>query len=582
MNHKNKKRNLYLITVLFCILIIIIPVVLAAPPLPTEIYGVARLFNQPAGSGSVISVYDSSGNACGTYRMNVRGYFGVLTCRGEDDIAAGPLEDEVLSFKINDQIASAVVLQGIVDSSASDSNSSNTTKYGVYSRSDVTWETGSFKEIIIVAPPLICGDAYCDSYENCNTCTIDCGACPSSDQSSGGSGGGGAGSGSGGSGDGASGGGAGGSGGAGAGGGGNAAGGATSGSAADTGGAAGTPEPPSPCEESWSCEEWSACLSSGYQIRKCVDSNECGTSNNMPDIAQDCSYGENILTNETKFNQTVIPPRRERPGVISVCTERLQPWSWSSLIFFFLLAIIIVIAEIDFRRHIKRILSDKQLDELKKLELKYLEMRKMYVFLIVIILLAIVVYIYHYFFFICKDKYVQYLWMLGLGVILTPIVVHVVLALTKFSEKQKNKHLQILNDTHYKHICALLRIADEQLFNSEKGIVSKIYILEQKQEFNMFLLKDKSLSNIYGDMTKLFNLYKTLKNPMNIEKDLLENMKNLEKDMKFQELAEKYPELSSIRQDLGMLYSTYESKQGIYDELTKIEEEYGIKEKLIR
>lgn len=41
------------------------------------------------------------------------------------------------------------------------------------------------------------------------------------------------------------------------------------------------------CDERWSCEDWSNC-SDGVQIRDCIDSNSCGTTNDKPTETQSC------------------------------------------------------------------------------------------------------------------------------------------------------------------------------------------------------------------------------------------------------------------------------------------------------
>jgi len=43
-----------------------------------------------------------------------------------------------------------------------------------------------------------------------------------------------------------------------------------------------------PCTENWVCGEWGVCTNS-EQIRPCDDLNNCGTTNDMPDIVRSCS-----------------------------------------------------------------------------------------------------------------------------------------------------------------------------------------------------------------------------------------------------------------------------------------------------
>ncbi len=617
----NSKRKFINFIVVALFILIIFPVVLAVPPLPTEIYGEVNSFNMPAPSGTLVSVYDSLGNLCGTYTTKYLGYFGVMSCNGKDEFNAGPKQNELLNFKVNSAPASVVVFQGILPGYENIPNASKL--YGRYNRSEITWETGKFKEIILVSPPLVCGDLFCDKYENCNTCPGDCGSCAQANQtnqnntngssssgSSGGSSGGSSSSGSssnGGSGGSSSSNGGGNSGGSSSSGGSSgAAAGANAGAGAtgnagqinqanqntQSGGANNNQEQvqQTECEESWQCSDWGICIvdniadnggGKGTQNRDCADVNKCGTSKSMPDLVKDCYVSKEELMNQS-INETKVPPRIEHPSVISVCKERLSIFSLQSIVFILLILIVLLIAEIDYRQKIKRIEADKKLDELKKLELKYLEKRKKYVFFVVVFVLSFIVYLYHYLFFLCKDKYINFLWLLAIGVFITPFIVHFVLKYTKYGERQKDSHLLLLNDAHYKHVIALLKIANQELIYSENRITASIYVLEQKKEFNELLSKEIVIREIYTDMTKLFNLYKTLKNPMAIERDLLNNIKGLEQDKLFVEAAKTYPEFADIRSKLSLLYAAYESKQGLYDELSNIELVYGIKERVVR
>jgi len=571
--NKLKSKQKYFLLIIF--LLVCISFVSATSPLPTEFYGKVRAFNQQVSAGTIISVYDSSNNVCGTYTTRQLGYFGVLTCRGEDDLNDGPIENEIVSFKIGNQYATALVLTGYVGNDSTSSNSSNNVRHEIYGVTNVTWQSRIFKEVILVIPPLVCGDAFCDTYENCNSCTLDCGVCPvangsttgSNGSSSGGSSGSGGSTGSGGSSSGGAGG-----------------GGAQGGSAGSTGsGSQDSPTTPESCSESWECGDWEECLKANYQIRVCVDLNSCGTSNDIPDVTQDCIYIEDYSTNNrTGSNESISRPQKQVPGIISVCEARLNLLGIPSLLFILFIIVIFSVAQLDYKRKIKRIISDKSLDELKKLELKYLEKRKRFIFFIVVALLALVVYIYHYFFFLCIDKYLNYLWLLLIGAILVPIIVHMVLYLSNYSESRKNKEVLLLNDAHYKHVLVLISIVNEQLISSESNVVSKIYSLESKEGFNKLLAKDKIVEGIYKDMNKLFSLYKTLNNPMSIEKDLLLNIRKLDEDKKFIETAKMYPELAEIRSGLSMIYLAYEYKQGLYDELTNIEYEFGIETPVAR
>jgi len=81
-----------------------------------------------------------------------------------------------------------------------------------------------------------CGDGNCDPGETCSSCPHDCGSCPPPPSGNGGNGGGGY-----------------------------------------------TP----PCEENWTCTEWSECVD-GEQNKVCTDLNQCGTNESKPAETQEC------------------------------------------------------------------------------------------------------------------------------------------------------------------------------------------------------------------------------------------------------------------------------------------------------
>lgn len=64
--------------------------------------------------------------------------------------------------------------------------------------------------------------------------------------------------------------------------------------------------PPTTCEPNWSCTEWSECYPNGTQYRKCVDLNNCGSTEGKPEEVRRCRYSGNIteLQGMTKENMT--------------------------------------------------------------------------------------------------------------------------------------------------------------------------------------------------------------------------------------------------------------------------------------
>lgn len=532
MVNKKAKQKLYLILVIILVALLNSNIVNAVPPMPNEFYGTVQLFNDVASSGVTISVLDSNSNICGTFTMTQTGYYGVLSCNGKDTDGSGtgPVENEELRFKIGGLFASAV------DTS---SNTSTITP---------TWHTGEFTNINLVAPALVCGDNYCDLYENCGSCVDDCGVCPAG----------------------------GGAGGTGTGGGGG--GGTTDSSTRPTQSAIppgidSTPEEEKPCEAVWLCSDWSDCFSNNLKFRDCEDINACELYNETPSLEEDCEYIE-IQPENITFANITTRPREEIPGVIATCQERMGLLSLPSLIFIILFILLIIISYVNLKRKIKEIKSDKELEDIEKLKLEFRAKRETKIFMIIVFLLSIIVYFYHYFFFLCKDKYINHLWLLALLIALSPIVINAIIEILKYRDSVHLAKYKLFKDAHYQHFLKMLDITNNHLLEIENKIVNSMNSLESSDDFNTLISNVPELQNIYKDLEKLFALYKHHKDAINVEKDLNENISNLSKKDTFNNAAKEHPELERLKNDLDILFKTYKTKQEIYTEINKLEKAY--------
>lgn len=533
---KNKKSNSKKVLILLSMIFIVLSIsqsVLAIPNLPTEIYGRVRTFNQYALEGTEIKVYDSSGTLCGITSVTVPGFFGTLTCSGKDTDGAGtgPVNGEKLSFRVDSYVATALY--------------GNTTD----TIFDMTFEPGEFKYTTLVVPPIVCGDNFCDNLESCSSCPTDCGACPGGSTSPVGESGG------------------------------------SSGASTESG----TGNPPSSlqyitdeggsisCEESWDCTEWGPCLQNNTRERSCIDLNSCGSTDFLPDLVEPCIYY--TPPDEPEENLTIpIPevkqPRAEIPGVISTCEERMNVFSIPSLLFLALYLIILAVSLGKLHREIRKIRKDEKLDDIKKLEKEYKLKKETYIFVIIITIMAIIVYLYHYFFFMCIDKYVQHLWLLGLFIIISPVIINIIIELMKFTETEKLAKLKMLKDTHYQHFLKLLEVTNKQLAASEKSIMNHLEALDNSEEFHAILTNFVELKPIYKDMNKLHMIYLENQGDEKLEKELLKSIKELENDEKFREVKELHPELGSLLTELDELYKAYGAKEELYEVLEKIKQEY--------
>jgi hypothetical protein len=64
------------------LLLLVLGQVQSIPTLPTEFYGTVKYYNIPASTGVVIRAYEG-GQLCGRFTISQRGYYGVLSCKGD-------------------------------------------------------------------------------------------------------------------------------------------------------------------------------------------------------------------------------------------------------------------------------------------------------------------------------------------------------------------------------------------------------------------------------------------------------------------------------------------------------------------
>jgi hypothetical protein len=307
---------------IFTLLALFVPLLAyALPPIATEFYGYVFAHNGSAATaGTYIRAYDSANNLCGAFNVSAAGYYGLLSCTGDDSSTnadEGPTNLENISFTIdggnayrvgNYQWAEAEyhyvnltrneppVIQPISDQMvganqtftlqviASDADNDTLIYYddtalfiinsttGFISFLSTEANIGSYIititvsdgflnvsasfSLTIVAVPF-CGDGLCDA-----NASETCQTCPAD------------------------------CGqcppapptqqpGAGGGGGGGAA------QAVPSGGGAAAKKK---CTEQWICAEWGNCTIQNLKFRTCEDSNKCDTNENKPNETEACEY----------------------------------------------------------------------------------------------------------------------------------------------------------------------------------------------------------------------------------------------------------------------------------------------------
>ena len=571
------------ISLFFMIVMMNLPMLISAlPPLPTEFYGVIRDYNYNGSPGEVVQAYDSDGVLCGSFTIVNSGFYGSLTCKGDDPetpVDEGATAGENITFKYKGGF---------------------TTVMG-----NNTWGYGVFQYVNLTYPVVYCGDNFCDAwYENNYNCPEDC---PSYNASvnittnvTNISGGGGAGEGGEGE---------------------EEAGGEETG-----GGYLGLM--PSfylnytgfnvseygvgyECKEKWVCSNWSVCRIDGFQNRTCVDENNCGTYEEKPPEIQRCVYTPTCFDGVKNGLEEGIdcgglcppcitcfdgiqnchdglceegidcggPCEKKCPGIqvpkpLFVCKKDFNPLTNQSILFFILIILIILGDIIYSKNKIDDIKKKKKLSDIKRAREIFSIKRRMYLFIFITVLISVILYLYYYFFIMCEVEY-RFLWLLLILLFISPLVIHQIIRYFEYTEQKRLKKLEALLETHYKQIENLIRIENENLAELEQEIADELYRLLEKPEYREKEISGadeiKVLREIYKELVLLYSKYRERENPLADEKVLCDDIYRVLEEEKYKSLIQRMPELRSVSSKLKLLYKQYEEKQKLYEELNKVE-----------
>ncbi|MBW2990758.1 hypothetical protein KY348_03570 [Candidatus Woesearchaeota archaeon] len=614
------KRSVVLMCVLMLLFLFIILTpnfVSALPSLPTEFYGVIRDYNANASAGELVRAYDSGGTLCGSFTIVNDGFYGSLTCAGDDPETStdeGATAGENISFRYKGGF---------------------TTVMG-----NNTWGYGVFQYVNLTYPVVYCGDWFCDSwYEDYYSCPEDCPLWNGSinisiNISEGGEGGDGGGEGGGG---------------------------------AESRGAlgmmpnfylnytgldiTGVEDLGFICQESWVCGNWSECRIDEFQNRTCIDRNDCGTFENKPPEIQKCVYTPTCFDSVKNGLEEGVdcgglcppcitcydgiqnchdglceegtdcggpcpscptcydgkqnchdglcengidcggPCEKKCPGIQIaipglVCKKDFNPLSNQS-IFFFILILLLILGDIVYsKKKIDDIKEKKKLSDIKRARAILSIRRRMYLFIFITILISIILYLYYYFFIMCEVEY-RFLWLLLLLLFISPIIIHKIMKYIEYTEKKRLNKLRALLDTHYKQIENLVRIENENLIELEQEIADELYRLlenpEYKEKEEEVSEEIKVLKDVYKELVFLYSKYKERQNPIDKERILCDDVYKLIEEERYRYLIQNDPRLKSIVTKLKLLYKQYEEKQKLYDEMDKIEEsKYELEHELKR
>ena len=605
MNSSSTKKVLF--GILFICLILSVN---AYPPLPTEFYGnvtdykLLQGFISPGQTGKVIRAYDSSGVLCGSFSIQNQGYYGVLSCLGDDDSTAtdeGATIGEEIRFTYDNLSA--------------------------FSFGEKTYSVGEYHVVNIIFPAITCGDEICmkgielcgteDVDENTNTphiCNADCGECspinltvPPNATATNGSASSGGGS-AGGAGGGSSGGGGGGS--SGGGGAGNAVGGNSN----IIINASKFNDTKKQCKEEWNCTDWGECFSNETQVRTCFDKNTCNTTRNKPPDLQECIYFGTCFDEIQNGKETGIDcggPCRPCPGhegepncfdglrnchdgeceqdvdcggvcsakcekpkiienPIQICNKPTELFRLDFLLLYLLVVIFTIIYVVIEKEREKKIKSDDKLKEVDKAR-KYLLIEKSIVLFVIFVILLLASTITYYIFFYCSKNFYDFIKFLIPAVIIIPVLAFIIMRMLEYSEKDRKEKLDKFLNTHHEHIKKMILLQNDYLKELEVEISNDIYQLSLKEEFKKTLEDYPELKVVYRDMIVLYDKYKAQKTALGIEKELIDNINALETNVNFKKLREKHDKVKVIYDKLATLYKSYEEKEELYKELKEEE-----------
>ena len=589
-----KLKNIVEMSIFGLILILVVSLSQAYPRNPTEFYGTLRIYDANSTflpAGTLVEIY--AGNvSCGSFTAQNPGYYGVLSCLGDDNYTVadeGAIYGQNIIFHIGGEVAQT---------------------FG-----DTVWYYGEYHEVNITPTPR-CPNGWCELTESCLTCAEDCGICGTN-----GTGGGGAGGGSGGGSGTGSTTGATGAGGSGGGGGGGGGGDLTGGSGSGTVGYI--------CEEDWHCTDWSPdpCPKEGLQTRICTDWNECGTDLLKPDLDQTCVYQGTCFDNLRNQDESDVDcggeicepcdlnkrclfdldcktgfcdpydnvcreptcndgfqnqgeegidcggpcppcesPTLEKPEtIIHFLQKGCGPFPW---IFVLVASLATLLIYIIGKLYIRKVENSKEYRKLKKID----QLLKMYnlnrnldVFVLIVILLEIAVSLYLYYF--CEIGF----WIVLMLLFVLPLIIAIIIKYYVYDEKRKKERLRQLLLRHEDYLRRLIEIEQEEVKKEEQIAFRKLTDLDYKK-------LDKDLAVQLKDIRFLIEeLLKTKEeNPFELQNSLADTISALEEfndkleaDELLLELANSLRLIEKIHRDILLQYVELQEAEELERKLEK-------------
>jgi membrane protein implicated in regulation of membrane protease activity len=565
--------------------ILLIPLALSIPPIPTEFYGTATIYDYnstPLPAGTRIDTY--AGNiSCGTFTIVNRGFYGVLTCLGNDnytDTVEGAIFGQNIIFRINNETAQT---------------------FG-----DTVWYYGIYQRVNLTPIPR-CGNGWCELTEDCITCQEDCGVCPR-----------------------------------------DPPGGVTppsdGGGAPGTGGrdgtwAGGRPPPGGEgysgdlnisfevCQEDWICTSWQpdVCPIEGFLTRECTDRNNCGTDYLKPELRQACLYAGtcfDLIQNQDETDvdcggQVCNPcdegrkcifdfdcksgfchptekrcreptchdgfrnqgeegidcggpcppcerPSLERPGtIVAFMVKGCGDFPWAFVLVASLAALLTYIAGKAYIQKVKGSKDYKKLKKIEKLARAYNLNRDLHAFILIMILLEVAISLYWY--YLCELG----IWLAVMLLVLIPLIVTVIIKSYVYDERRKSEKLRMLVLKHEDYVKKLIRIEREEIRKEELKAFDALSNIDYKK-------LDQNLALLLKDIRFLIEELLSTKDeePFEIENSLADAVSQLdeydkaaEDDEALQKIFGSLKFIEKIHRDILLQYKKLREDQELEKEI---------------
>jgi hypothetical protein len=254
-----------------------------------------------------------------------------------------------------------------------------------------------------------------------------------------------------------------------------------------------------------------------------------------------------------------------------VCERRIPILNPYFILFVALVVAVILAGYVLYRRKMKKMALQGKLGDIKGATAYYGVQRRMYLFLTSTTFVAIILLLYYYFIGSCYEFSMRYLWVLLFMLIGTPVIIHYVMKIFEYDEKRHLRRIRLLHDTHYQEIMRLMRIENTHVRELEETVASHLFTIEHTPGIRERVDAVPEFHKIYRELLLLIDAYKSKSMPVSEEKSLCDSVKTVTEKPEFKALQDEVKEVGYVAEKLSLILKLYVEKQGLYDEMEKLE-----------